>query len=99
MIASIRHLQDSRIHKVFNHFLTENRPIAELPKYFFNFHPIAPNSVRRLGRATAKPNSNEPMFFKRFRIDPAIATGPFVTTSIDVFGILFYFMIARIFLF
>ncbi len=40
-----------------------------------------------------------PMLFKRFRIDPAIATGPFVTTSIDVFGILFYFIIARIFLF
>ena len=40
-----------------------------------------------------------PMLFKRFRIDPAIATGPFVTTAIDVFGILFYFMIARISLF
>ena len=35
-----------------------------------------------------------PMLFKRFRIDPAIATGPFVTTSIDVFSILFYFIIA-----
>ena len=40
-----------------------------------------------------------PMLFKRFRIDPAIATVPFVTTAIDVFGILFYFIIARIFLF
>ena len=40
-----------------------------------------------------------PILFKRFRIDPAIATGPFVTTAIDVFGLLFYFIIARIFLF
>ena len=32
-----------------------------------------------------------PMFFKRIRIDPAIATGPFVTTAIDVFGIFTYF--------
>ena len=40
-----------------------------------------------------------PMLFKRFWIDPAIATGPFVTTVIDVFGLLFYFTIARIFLF
>ena len=40
-----------------------------------------------------------PIIFKRFRIDPAIATGPFVTTEIDVFGFLFYFIIARIFLF
>ncbi len=40
-----------------------------------------------------------PMLFKRFWIDPAIATGTFFTTAIDVFGILFYFLIARIFLF
>jgi magnesium transporter len=25
--------------------------------------------------------------------DPAIATGPFVTTAIDVFGVLYYFLI------
>ncbi len=40
-----------------------------------------------------------PMLFKRIRIDPAIATGPFVTTSIDIFGILSYFIIAHAFLF
>ncbi len=40
-----------------------------------------------------------PMFFKRMQVDPAIATGPFVTTSIDVFGILSYFTIARALLF
>ena len=40
-----------------------------------------------------------PMFFKRIRIDPAIATGPFVTTAIDVVGIFTYFLLAKIFLF
>ena len=40
-----------------------------------------------------------PMFFKRMQVDPAIATGPFVTTSIDVFGIVTYFTIARLLLF
>lgn len=40
-----------------------------------------------------------PMLFKRIRIDPAIATGPFVTTSIDILGILSYFIIAHAFLF
>ena len=40
-----------------------------------------------------------PMFFKRIRIDPAVATGPFVTTAIDVFGIFTYFLLAKIFLF
>ncbi|MFT4791339.1 MAG: magnesium transporter, partial [Arcticibacterium sp.] len=28
-------------------------------------------------------------------IDPAIATGPFITTSNDIFGILIYFSIAK----
>lgn len=40
-----------------------------------------------------------PMFFKRVRIDPAVATGPFVTTAIDVAGIFIYFLFAKIFLF
>ncbi len=40
-----------------------------------------------------------PMFFKRVDIDPAVATGPFVTTAIDVFGIFTYFLFANLFLF
>ena len=36
-----------------------------------------------------------PMFFRKVDIDPAIATGPFVTTSIDILGVLFYFVIAE----
>ncbi|NQV38650.1 MAG: magnesium transporter [Candidatus Marinimicrobia bacterium] len=35
-----------------------------------------------------------PLFLKKMDIDPAIATGPFVTTSIDILGVTFYFMIA-----
>ena len=35
-----------------------------------------------------------PILLKRLNIDPAIATGPFVTTSIDILGVLFYFVIA-----
>ena len=40
-----------------------------------------------------------PMFFRRIRIDPAVATGPFVTTTIDVIGIFTYFLLAKMFLF
>ncbi len=40
-----------------------------------------------------------PMVFKRVDIDPAVATGPFVTTAIDVFGIFTYFLFANLFLF
>lgn len=39
-----------------------------------------------------------PMFLRKVDIDPAIATGPFVTTSIDIIGVLFYFVIAGYFL-
>lgn len=37
-----------------------------------------------------------PMLFHRIGADPAIATGPFVTTAIDVFGVLNYFFIASL---
>jgi magnesium transporter len=37
-----------------------------------------------------------PLFLDRRGIDPALATGPFITTSNDIFGILIYFTIARL---
>ncbi len=39
-----------------------------------------------------------PLILKRFDIDAAIATGPFVTTSIDILGVFMYFLIAKLFL-
>ncbi|MCR9226744.1 MAG: magnesium transporter [Flavobacteriaceae bacterium] len=39
-----------------------------------------------------------PMFLHKRNIDPAIATGPFITTSNDIFGILIYFWIAKMIL-
>ena len=36
-----------------------------------------------------------PLFLHRKKIDPAIATGPFITTSNDIFGILIYFLITK----
>ena len=39
-----------------------------------------------------------PLFLNKRGIDPAIATGPFITTSNDIFGILIYFWIAKIIL-
>ncbi|MDI6687396.1 MAG: magnesium transporter [Desulfobacterales bacterium] len=35
-----------------------------------------------------------PMLFARINIDPAVATGPFVTTAIDIISVFFYFTIA-----
>ncbi|MEB8327950.1 magnesium transporter [Flavobacteriaceae bacterium KMM 6897] len=39
-----------------------------------------------------------PIFLNKRGIDPAIATGPFITTSNDVLGILIYFSIAKVLL-
>ncbi len=35
-----------------------------------------------------------PMLFERIKIDPAVATGPFVTTSVDIISVYCYFIIA-----
>lgn len=39
-----------------------------------------------------------PILLDKFGIDPALATGPFITTSNDICGILIYFTIARLIL-
>lgn len=39
-----------------------------------------------------------PLFLNKRGIDPAIATGPFITTGNDIFGILIYFLIAKLIL-
>jgi len=39
-----------------------------------------------------------PLVLDRVGIDPAVATGPFVTTSVDVMGLLFYFWLATLLL-
>ncbi len=35
-----------------------------------------------------------PLFFTRMGVDPAVASGPFVTTTVDVFGILAFCLVA-----
>lgn len=39
-----------------------------------------------------------PIILNKYGIDPALATGPFITTSNDILGILIYFSIARVIL-
>lgn len=36
-----------------------------------------------------------PLALNRLKIDPALATGPFITTTNDIIGLFFYFMIGR----
>ncbi len=37
-----------------------------------------------------------PLILERFKIDPALATGPFITTANDIMGLLIYLSIARL---
>lgn len=37
-----------------------------------------------------------PLLLDRFRIDPALATGPFITTSNDILGLAIYFLLATL---
>ena len=37
-----------------------------------------------------------PLIFARFRIDPAVASGPFLTTAIDIIGLATYLMTAKL---
>jgi len=39
-----------------------------------------------------------PIILDKKGIDPAIATGPFITTSNDIFGIFLFFFIAKLLL-
>ena len=39
-----------------------------------------------------------PLLLDKYKIDPALATGPFITTVNDVLGLFIYFMISKLFL-
>ena len=39
-----------------------------------------------------------PLILDKNGIDPAVATGPFITTSNDIFGIFIFFFIAKLIL-
>ncbi|MCB9566295.1 MAG: magnesium transporter [Myxococcales bacterium] len=46
----------------------------------------------------ATVGASVPLLLHRFNVDPAVATGPFVTTAVDILGLLFYFWLATMLL-
>jgi magnesium transporter len=46
----------------------------------------------------AAVGASVPLFLNRINVDPAVATGPFVTTAVDILGLLFYFWLATMLL-
>ena len=69
---------------------------------------ILKETFSRLLRRKAKTNLKKvinkthtaftPPILRKLDIEPAIATAPFITTGVDILGILLYFMIAGKFL-
>ena len=63
--------------------------------------PFALGAVIMLGTAgsmtiAAAVGTCTPLVLDRFGVDPAVATGPFVTTSVDIVGLIFYFWLATV---
>ncbi|MCH7768131.1 MAG: magnesium transporter [Nitrospinae bacterium] len=40
-----------------------------------------------------------PLVLERLNIDPAVATGPFITSSLDILGVIIYFNLANLLIF
>jgi DNA repair protein RecO (recombination protein O) len=66
---------------------------------FLSFSGLSPDfSECNKCRAVMDDIPGEALVFERLNIDPAVATGPFVTTSIDILSVLIYFQVATILL-
>ena len=69
-----------------------HEPLSLQLAFAVGFAVIASMSVAAL------VGSLVPMLFERANIDPAVATGPFVTTSVDIVSVYCYFIIATLLL-
>ena len=68
--------------------------VAQLRYSTFNVAMSVGLAVISSMSVAALVGSLVPMGFERINIDPAVATGPFVTTAIDIVSVYFYFAIA-----
>ncbi|MCA9684373.1 MAG: magnesium transporter [Myxococcales bacterium] len=65
--------------------------------------PLALGAVLTLGMMgsmtiAASVGTSIPLLMHSFKIDPAVSTGPFVTTAVDILGLMFYFWLATVLL-
>jgi len=68
--------------------------VAQLQYNTFMLAVAVGSSVICSMAVAALVGSLVPMLFAKIEIDPAVATGPFVTTAIDIISVFFYFAIA-----
>lgn len=67
-------------------------------RFGFSIGAVVASSVSLSIAAAAAIGGAIPLFLNRLGADPAIATGPFVTTAVDILAILIYFNISRLLL-
>lgn len=65
--------------------------------------PVALGAVLTLGMMgsmgiAATVGTSIPLLMHSLKIDPAVSTGPFVTTAVDILGLMFYFWLATVLL-
>ena len=79
--------------------------IGIVAKTWFHAEPVSLQLAFAVGLAVissmsiaALVGSLVPLLFERMNIDPAVATGPFVTTSVDIVSVYCYFQIANLLL-
>ena len=68
--------------------------VAQANYHQFPFALAVGLSVLSSMSIAALVGSLVPMTFAKMKIDPAVATGPFVTTAIDILSVSFYFIVA-----
>ncbi|MGY0406994.1 MAG: magnesium transporter [Polaribacter sp.] len=71
---------------------------SKITGYSFNFSLAISISLISVIIIASLIGTFIPLILHKKGIDPALATGPFITTSNDIFGILIYFLIAKLIL-
>lgn len=56
------------------------------------------SSLMAISLLASVAGSSLPFLFRYLRLDPALMSAPFITTAVDVLGVLIYFNIARLIL-
>ena len=76
--------------------------IATIWAYFLQGRPevafIVGSSLVAISIIASVAGSALPFLFRAFRLDPALMSAPFITTAVDVLGVLIYFNLARVIL-
>ena len=86
---------------VFVHTDTDQEEVARLiQRYDFLAVPVVDREQRLVAISILASISGSalPFLFRYLRLDPALMSAPFITTAVDVVGVLIYFNLARIIL-